>query len=110
MDHTLFNPDSWLDVAAYLVIGLPALVASAAAWKGQRRSELWQKISHETQSQVLVEVKNEHATNLRDDIDGLGDAIRSGFKDVRSEVSWLREELRTERLERIEGDRDRKAL
>lgn len=103
--NTPFNPDNWLDVIAYMVIGLPALIAALATWYQQ--SEYRQRFSKHEASQQLVldEVKNSHKTNLRDDIDALGVAIDKGFAEVHTQINGLRAELRTERVERIEGDR-----
>lgn len=95
-----FNPDSWMDLAAYLIIGLPALVAAVATFVVQKRQR-------DTSEKTLYEVKNEHATNLRDDIDDLADAVRDGFSEMHHEMGILREELRHERVERVEGDRRR---
>lgn len=83
---TLFNPDSWLDIAAYGIYGLPALIWALASWRDQKK--------------VLEEVKNKHSTNLREDLDIIRDEIRGLSKDF----VGLRDELRQERQERIEGD------
>lgn len=103
--NTPFNVDNWMDVIAYLVIGLPALVAAVATWRSQERYRARFTIHEASQQAVLDEVKNSHKTNLRDDIDALGAAITKGFIDVNHQIDGLRAELRTERVERIEGDR-----
>lgn len=105
MTNTPFDVDNWMDVIAYLVIGLPALVAAVATWHNQSKyRERFNK--HEASQQaVLDEVKNSHETNLRDDIDALADSIDRGFTEVHHQIDGLRAELRTERVERIEGDR-----
>ena len=97
-----FNPDSGIDILAYLVVGLPAIIAAAAAFRHQNKQLKGQA---EIAEQTLYEVKNNHGTNLRDDIDELGKSINLGFRELKSDTSGLREELRTERVERIEGDR-----
>lgn len=100
-----FNPDNWMDVVAYLIVGIPAIVAAV----GVLLTRQTQKENHQDQTQaadaLMFEVKNDHPTNLRDDIDGLSAAIKDGFSDLRKDIHGLREELRTERVERIEGDR-----
>lgn len=100
-----FNPDSWIDIVAYLIVGIPATVAAVGVFLSARA----QRESHESQTEtadaVLEEVKNDHKTNLRDDIDSLSAQIKQGFKEIHIDISGLREELRTERIERIEGDR-----
>ncbi|ASZ75463.1 minor tail protein [Mycobacterium phage Kimona] len=86
--------DSWWDLAAYAIVGVPATLAAIAAWRGHRA------------------VTNGHKTHVRDDIDALAKSVDDGFKQMREElhevkkdIGGLREELRTERIERIEGDR-----
>jgi hypothetical protein len=97
-----FNPDDQFDLIAYIVIGLPAIIGAVAAFRHQNKQLKGQaKIAEQT----LYEVKNDHPSNLRDDIDELGKSINLGFHEVRQDISGLREELRTERVERIEGDR-----
>ncbi|AOT24953.1 hypothetical protein PBI_KALPINE_33 [Mycobacterium phage Kalpine] len=65
--------------------------------------------------EIKDQVANDHSTNLRDDIDELVAAVRmvttglsdlkTDVRDVKQDIGGLREELRTERIERIEGDR-----
>ncbi|TDH57588.1 DUF2746 domain-containing protein [Mycobacterium eburneum] len=62
--------------------------------------------------EVREQVKNSHETNLRDDLDSLRVEMRAGFdemrtahKETRRDIGGIREELRDERRERIEGDR-----
>lgn len=96
-----FKPDSWMDLVAYLIVGLPAIIAAIAAIKAHGKAS-----DHkDTSEQTLDQVKNDHSTNLRDDIDEIRDLVRDGLTDIRRDIGGLREELRTERLERIEGDR-----
>lgn len=97
-----FNPDSALDLIAYLIVGIPAIIAAVAAFMKQRQ-EL--KTHRKTAERMLYQVENEHRSNLRDDIDDLASSIKEGFGDVQKDIRGLHEELRTERMERIEGDR-----
>lgn len=97
-----FNPDSALDLVAYLIVGIPAIIAAVAAYMKQRQ-EL--KSHRQVAEQMLYQVQNEHRSNLRDDIDDLALAVKEGFSSVRHEMNGLRDEIRTERMERIEGDR-----
>lgn len=99
-----FHPDDWHDVLAYLIIGLPPIIAAIAAFKHQSK-EL--KSQRSLAEQTLYEVKNDHRSNLRDDIDDLKHAVKDGFTEVRHDMSQLRDDLRIERTERIEGDRRR---
>lgn len=97
-----YHPEDWHDVLAYLIFGLPAIIAAVAAFNHQRKSL---RGTQQMAEQTLFEVKNDHRSNLRDDIDDLTIAVKEGFRDVKNDLAGLREELRTERLERIEGDR-----
>lgn len=97
-----FNPDSPWDLIAYLIVGVPAIIAAVATFMKQRQ-EL--KETRDTAKKMLYQVENEHRSNLRDDIDDLAKAVKEGFKGVRQDVHGLQEEMRTERIERIEGDR-----
>lgn len=97
-----YHPEDWHDVVAYLIFGLPAIIAAVAAFIHQRNSL---RNTKDMAEQTLFEVKNDHRSNLRDDIDDLTLAVKEGFRDVKSDLAGLREELRTERIERIEGDR-----
>ena len=107
-DHPVFNPDSWMDMVAYLIIATPALVAAVATLWGQRRRASDQAINKQSGDAILSEVRNKHSTNLRDDIDVVTRTAKeslSGQADIRRDIAGLREELRNERLDRIEGDR-----
>lgn len=78
--------------------------------------------------EVHEQTNNKHDTNMRDDLDksisvgesaaasgavtvrALGDfreEVRAGFKKIERDIGGIREEIRTERTERIEGDRRR---
>lgn len=96
-----FNPDGWLDILAYGILTVPAIIAAIAAVKAHGKAAAHK----DTSEQTLDQVKNDHDTNLRDDIDEIRELLRDGFSETRKDIGGLREELRTERLERIEGDR-----
>lgn len=100
-----FNPDDWFDLIAYLIVGIPAIIAAVGAIAARKALEKSHNSQTATADAVLDQVKNDHATNLRDDIDALGSQIKLGFKEIHTDISGLRSELRTERVERIEGDR-----
>lgn len=60
---------------------------------------------------IRYQTENDHdpaKSNLRHDIDGIRDAVHEGFNDIRKDIGGLRSELRTEREERIKGDRHRR--
>lgn len=90
---TPFNPDSWMDVVALGMLGsltLAGIVIPAII------------VSHRSSSDKLdaieEQVSNDHEENLRDE-------ISRGFKEVREDIRSLRDELHTERKERIDGDK-----
>jgi hypothetical protein len=89
-----FHPDDWNDVLVYLIVGIPAIIAALMGFKHQNKAI---GKSNTMAAQTLDQVKNDHDSNLRDDIDALGE--------IHIDISGIREELRTERIERIEGDR-----
>ena len=97
-----FHPEGWDDVITYMIISLPAIIGAVAAFKHQSK-EL--KTQRGIAEKTLYEVKNEHRSNLRDDIDALSASIKDVAHDLHTNINGLREELRTERIERIEGDR-----
>lgn len=98
-----FNPDSWMDFILLVVLGLIGaaglIVPAIVAHRRQGRDIC----------EIKEEVKNDHNTNLRDDLDALKDLMLDGFLTLRSEfsreLSCLREDMHTERIERIEGDK-----
>ncbi|QFP95515.1 hypothetical protein SEA_GAUGELDP_32 [Mycobacterium phage GaugeLDP] len=98
---TPFNPDSWMDVIALGMISLFTLLGVVAPIMLTRNSKQHSK----TLGDIREQVANSHDTNLRDDIDELARLVREGFTETRKDISGLREELRTERIERIEGDK-----
>lgn len=59
---------------------------------------------------IRDQVQNGHEKPLRVDLDDFRDEMRTGFKDMRRDIGGIREELRDERRERIEGDRRRDLL
>lgn len=95
-----FNPDSWMDIAAYGLVALPATIAAAVAVRQSRQNK-------SGIDATLDQVRNSHNTNLRDDIDEIARELRAGFNEVRTDLRGIRDELRQERVERIEGDRRR---
>lgn len=95
---TPFNPDSWMDVILLVLI---ALIGTAGATIPTVMSRRHSK----TLGAIENQVTNAHDTNLRDDIDRLTILLTEGFTETRKDIRGLREELRTERVERIEGDR-----
>lgn len=97
-----YHPEDWNDVLVYLIVGIPAILAAIAGFRHQNKAI---NKSNDMAEKTLYQVQNDHQSNLRDDIDLLRATIKQGFKEIHVDISGLREELRTERIERIEGDR-----
>lgn len=85
----LYEPHTWVGFAGLVLAGIVSVAVAAVG----NRSLL----------AVRKQVENGHGSNLRDDLDSIMVALR----DLKRDVGGLREEMRTERLERIEGDRRR---
>lgn len=91
---TPFNPDDWKDAFVLMFLGVcSVLVAGLPLWNKVRK--------------IDTQVSNSHDENLRDE-------ITRGFREVREDMQLLRQaqlslrdEMRAERKERIEGDRAR---
>lgn len=99
MNITPFNPDDWMDVL--VLFGLSAfslLAAVLPVWLNLRKQNRHLKT-------IKHEVKNDHETNFRDDIDKIARAVETGFREVKEDISSLRTDVQQEREDRIEGDR-----
>jgi hypothetical protein len=83
-----FNPDSWMDVAVIVVV---ALIAAIPSWLAHR--------NHKVTKDIQEQVKNRHATNLRDDIDRAISAVEALAHDVRALKSDLLAESDHRRLQ-----------
>lgn len=87
--------DGW-ELATWIIIGLVVIVP------GLYRKDL---------RAVLHQVKNSHETNLRDDVEGVGDRLDDvldrleefgrDLRGMRSDIGGLRGELREERKDRL---------
>lgn len=107
----VYNPDDATDLLGLVIIGLPAsLPAIAALWvtvRGQRKGrERARRVDAKT-TEIHQHVVNTHDTNMREDLDELRDLVANGFKRIERDIGGIREEIRTERKERIAGDRRR---
>lgn len=86
---TPYNPDGWLDAGVLIAL---ALIAAVPSWLAHR--------NHQLAKDIKEQVKNQHATNLRDDIDRAIHAVEALAHDVRT--------LRTDLM--AEGDHRRRAV
>lgn len=99
MNITPFNPDDWMDVVALFGLRLSGLLAAVLpVWLNLRKQNRDLKT-------IKHEVKNDHGTNLRADIDRLTKAVETGFSNMERDISDLRKDVQQEREDRIEGDR-----
>ncbi|AQT25848.1 hypothetical protein SimranZ1_36 [Mycobacterium phage SimranZ1] len=109
-----YQPEDGIDLIGLLIIGLPSTIAAIGTGivgvltvRGQRKGrERARQIDAKT-DEIHEQTVNTHDTNMRDDLDEIRDLVRDGFKQIQRDIGGLREELRTERLERIEGDKRR---
>ena len=94
---TPYNPDDWIDILGLflMVVGVVG-AAGAPAWITTRRH----KAMSADLAVVKDQVKNNHTSNLRCDLDDIADQLRG----LRSDVGQLRGELREERHDRIAAD------
>ncbi|MET9329460.1 DUF2746 domain-containing protein [Tsukamurella sp. NPDC003166] len=86
------NADSWMDVAAYAIVGVPALVASLGALRVAKKNAVAQRAVAADVTEVKDHVANTHSTNLRADLDGKAD--KDDVAEVSAKVDDLAEELR----------------
>lgn len=104
-----YEPDDAVGLAGLFIIGLPAsisaVLAGLALWR-QRGTE--RKVDdvaagvQETNRSV-----NCRPTPMRADLEEMRNEMLAGFRQVGRDIGGLREEIRTERVERIEGDKRR---
>ncbi|QGJ88783.1 membrane protein [Mycobacterium phage Yecey3] len=99
----LFNPDTPLEAALLAFVALCTMLGLVLPVYLTQRSQ------NKKLNQINDQVSNTHDENLRDEITRgfkeLQTVIADHRKEVREDINGLREELRTERVERIEGDR-----
>lgn len=104
-----YEPDNAIGLVGLLIIGLPtlasAILSGLALWRQSDTRSKVDKVAagvQETNRSV-----NGRPTTMRRDFDEMREEMKSGFRQVSNDIGGLREELRTERTERIEGDKRR---
>ncbi|AXC38492.1 hypothetical protein SEA_RUBEELU_29 [Mycobacterium phage Rubeelu] len=110
----IYEPDDTIGLLGLLVVNGAAIIAaigtivlSIITVRGQRAGQdRARKIDAKT-DEIHEQVVNTHETNLRADFDELRDLVTDGFRRVERDIGGIREEIRTERKERIAGDRRR---
>jgi len=102
-----YEPNDAVGLAGLFIIGLPALIsavlAGLALWRQQVNARKVDDVAagvRETNRSV-----NCRPTPMRGDIDEMRSEMRAGFRQMTRDIGGLREEIRTERTERIEGDK-----
>ncbi|QFG04606.1 hypothetical protein PBI_KEZIACHARLES14_30 [Mycobacterium phage Keziacharles14] len=97
----IFNPDNGGEVALLAFVSLCGL--------GGLVLPVWitQKGNAKKLNQINDQVSNTHEENLRDEITRGFREMREDMLGVKQDIGGLREEIRTERLERIAGDKRR---
>ena len=96
-----FDPSDGIDLWYAFIIGLPALVAAVASVYGHYKTSERLNQHQKQANQLLHEVKNDHPSNLRDDITDIANSVKQGFKDTHDDIHQLRSELDVERRERL---------
>lgn len=110
----VYEPNDAIGLAGLFIIGLPAIIsavlAGLALWRQRTTDKKVDGVAagvQETNKSV-----NCRDTPMRGDLDkmwadigSMRGEIRSGFNQVHRDIGGLRSELRTEREERIEGDK-----
>lgn len=86
------NADSWMDVAAYAVVGVPALIASLGALHVAKKNAVAQQAVAADVTEVKDQVANTHTTNLRADLDSKAD--KEDVAAVSAKVDDLAKEMR----------------
>lgn len=87
------NADNGWDLAAYLIIGLPATIPAIGAWMHSRRT------GRHT-DEIRDQVTNSHKSNLRDDIDQLTETVGR----IDDQTRRISVEVQTDRKLRQEAD------
>ncbi|QDP44616.1 membrane protein [Mycobacterium phage NothingSpecial] len=100
-----YQPTGWIDLVPYFLVAAPSILAAVLGFRNTKLNKLHHKENRGRIEELKYEITNDHSTNIRHDIDALAKSVRDGFSETRKDIGGLREELRTERIERIEGDR-----
>lgn len=108
-----FEPTNpWTLIPWLMVYGTPALVIYLQQRKGRKASEEFRAKQEKKTDEIHAQAVNSHSTNLREDIDGIRDLVKSGFANVDQRLDGVDDRLRivqrdlsVERQERIDGDK-----
>lgn len=102
----VYEPHDVMGLVGLLVISLPALAGAVLAGLALYRQRGTDRKVDDVAAGVQETNRsvNCRPTPMRGDLDEMRAEMRSGFRQLSRDVGGLREELRTERLERIKGD------
>lgn len=105
----IYEPDDAIGLLGLFVIGLPAIISAVLAGLALYRQRGTDRKVDDVAAGVQETNRsvNCRPTPMRGDLDGMREEMRAGFQQIGRDIGGLREELRTERLERIEGDKRR---
>jgi hypothetical protein len=104
-----YEPNDAVGLAGLFIIGLPALISAVLAGLA-----LWrQQVNARKVDDVAAGVRETNRSAghclgvapMRGDIDEMRSEMQAGFRQMTRDIGGLREEIRTERTERIEGDK-----
>ncbi|AFV51156.1 minor tail protein [Mycobacterium phage 20ES] len=100
-----YQPTGWIDLVPYFLVAIPSILAAVLGVRNSKLNKIQHRENRGQIEELKYEITNDHGTNIRHDIDAIHELVRDGFAETRRDIGGLREELRTERIERIEGDR-----
>ncbi|QGJ87759.1 hypothetical protein SEA_BIANCATRI92_32 [Mycobacterium phage BiancaTri92] len=100
-----YQPTGWFDLIPYFLVAIPSILAAALAFRNTKLNRVHHQENRGRIEELKYEITNDHDSNIRHDIDAIRDMVRDGFQETRRDISGLRSDIRTERRERIEGDR-----
>ncbi|QKY79206.1 hypothetical protein SEA_RAYMOND7_27 [Mycobacterium phage Raymond7] len=112
----LYEPDDTIGLLGLVVANggsiiaaIGTIVVGVITVRGQRKGRDRWSHDRETLREIHEETVNSHRgkSNMREDLDELRDLVANGFKRIERDIGGIREEIRTERKERIAGDRRR---
>ncbi|QXN74247.1 membrane protein [Gordonia phage ObLaDi] len=98
--------DSFWDLGAYLIVGLPGVIGAVLAGYAAMRNGKATKELQATTSEVRDQVANSHTINLRDDLDGKHLDTAAAFDRIERRLEIVGEQVNLTREEAIETRRD----
>lgn len=105
----VYEPSDAIGLAGLFIIALPAIISAVLAGIALWRQRTTDKKVDDVKADVHCRPTPMRGDldDLREDLDTMREEQRRGFLQMSRDIGGLREELRTERVERIEGDKRR---